>query len=112
MNAYGRVARSERNFLETSKSTLYIMSVELLAVKSGAQERGKGIKRWENGRRAGTVRMDKRVSPLQMIYTDTGFSRDQQRIHLDIYLSLRNLTLVKRGKKLLPCTSSRLALMR
>lgn len=51
MNAYRRVACSEQNFLETSKSTVYIMSVELLAVKSGAQERGKGIKggRMEGG---------------------------------------------------------------
>lgn len=75
-------------------------------MKSGAQERGKGIKGWEDGRRAGAVRMVRRVSPLQMVYTDTGFSRDQHRIHSDVYLSLGNLTLVKRGKKLLPCIPS------
>lgn len=54
-------------------SIVYIMSVELLAGKSGGQEKGKGIKRWKNGRRAGAVRMARRVSPLQMVYTDTGF---------------------------------------
>lgn len=52
-------------------STVYIMSVELLVGKSGAQEKGKGIKRWKNGRRAGAVRMARRVSPQASPGTNT-----------------------------------------